>query len=78
MKPGWCWVHHQGLVFRRVTCGARRVLGTEPTRGDSKSPQAILDGCTGVPVRAVGRLLLKGKTHPLQAFEPLAATDGLT
>ena len=28
-----------------------------------------------VPVRAVGRVLLKGKSQPLQAFEPLAATD---
>ena len=37
--------------------------------------QAILDSCTGVPTRAVGRLLLKGKIQPLQAYEPLAATD---
>lgn len=37
--------------------------------------QAILDGCLGAPVRAVGRLLLKGKSQPLAAFEPLAASD---
>jgi adenylate cyclase len=36
--------------------------------------QAILDGCPGAPVRAVGRLLLKGKSQPLHAYEPLAAT----
>lgn len=37
--------------------------------------QAILDGCTGVAVRAVGRLLLKGKSQALQAYGPIAATD---
>ena len=37
--------------------------------------QATLDGCGDVPARAVGRLLLKGKTQALQAYEPLAATD---
>ncbi|MFZ4479071.1 MAG: CHASE2 domain-containing protein [Rhodoferax sp.] len=37
--------------------------------------QAILDGCPQAPVRAVGRLLLKGKKQPLRAFEPLAAND---
>ncbi len=37
--------------------------------------QAILDGCTGVPVRAVGRLLLKGKSHPLEVFTPQATLD---
>ena len=37
--------------------------------------QAILDGCPGVAARAVGRLVLKGKSQPLQAYEPLAATD---
>jgi adenylate cyclase len=37
--------------------------------------QAILDGCPGAPVRAVGRLVLKGKSLPLQAYEPLAACD---
>jgi adenylate cyclase len=37
--------------------------------------QAILDGCPEAPVRAVGRLLLKGKNQPLQAYEPLATTD---
>ena len=36
--------------------------------------QAILAGCTGALVRPVGRLLLKGKSQPLQAYEPLAAT----
>jgi adenylate cyclase len=37
--------------------------------------QAILDGCTDVRVRAVGRLVLKGKSVPLQVYEPLAATN---
>ncbi len=37
--------------------------------------QAIVDGCPDVPVRAVGRLVLKGKSHPLQVYEPLAATN---
>ena len=37
--------------------------------------QAIMDGCAGVPVRFVGRLVLKGKQQALQAYEPLAATD---
>lgn len=50
--------------------GVNKYLGTRVCVS-----QAILDGCTGVPVRAVGRVLLKGKTQPLQAFEPLAATD---
>jgi adenylate cyclase len=35
--------------------------------------QAIMEGCPNVPVRPVGRLLLKGKSQPLQTFEPLAA-----
>lgn len=35
----------------------------------------ILDGCKGVAVRAVGRLMLKGKSHPLQVYTPLAALD---
>lgn len=37
--------------------------------------QATLDGCGDLPARAVGRLLLKGKTQALQAYEPLAATN---
>jgi adenylate cyclase len=39
--------------------------------------QDILDGCRVVPVpmRAVGRLLLIGKTRPLQTFEPRVATN---
>ena len=50
--------------------GVNKYLGTRVCVS-----QAILDGCTGVPVRPVGRLLLKGKSQPLHAFEPLAATD---
>jgi adenylate cyclase len=50
--------------------GVNKYLGTRVCVS-----QAILDGCTGVAVRAVGRVLLKGKSQPLQAFEPLAATD---
>jgi len=37
--------------------------------------QAVLDGCTGVPTRAVGRLVLKGKTQALPVATPLAALD---
>ncbi|MDO9219340.1 MAG: adenylate/guanylate cyclase domain-containing protein, partial [Lacisediminimonas sp.] len=37
--------------------------------------QAIVDGCSGVPLRVVGRLVLKGKSQPLRAYEPLATTD---
>ncbi|MDB5894322.1 MAG: adenylate/guanylate cyclase protein, partial [Rhodoferax sp.] len=34
-----------------------------------------LDGCAGTRVRRVGRLVLKGKTEPLQVCQPL--NDGL-
>ncbi len=37
--------------------------------------QAILEGCTNACVRPVGRLLLKGKTEALQAFEPVDTLD---
>mgnify|MGYP000846086710 FL=1 len=37
--------------------------------------QAVLDGCVGVAVREVGRLLLKGKSQPLQVFTLIAALD---
>ena len=37
--------------------------------------QAVLDGCVGVAVREVGRLLLKGKSQPLQVFTPIATLD---
>jgi len=37
--------------------------------------EAILEGCPGLPVRPVGRLVLKGKTQWLQTYEPVAATD---
>lgn len=37
--------------------------------------QAILDGCTGVAVRPIGRLVLKGKRLPLQVFTPEATMD---
>lgn len=37
--------------------------------------QAILDGCTGVPTRRVGQLVLKGKSQPLLVHEPIATTD---
>lgn len=36
---------------------------------------AILEGCTDVPVRRVGQLVLKGKSKPLLVFEPLATTN---
>jgi adenylate cyclase len=37
--------------------------------------QAIVDGCPGLLARCVGRLVLKGKSQPLQVYEPLATTD---
>jgi adenylate cyclase len=37
--------------------------------------QDLLDGCTGVPVRAVGRVVLKGKRKALQVSTPDAALD---
>lgn len=37
--------------------------------------QDILDGCKAVSARSVGRLVLKGKSLPLQVYEPVAATD---
>lgn len=37
--------------------------------------QAILDGCTGVPVRRVGQLVLKGKSQALLVYEPIATTN---
>ncbi len=39
--------------------------------------QAILDGCAGADARAVGRLLLKGKSQPLQVFTPNATLDAV-
>jgi len=37
--------------------------------------QAIVDGCPGAPMRVVGRLVLKGRSQPLRAYEPLAVMD---
>jgi adenylate cyclase len=37
--------------------------------------QDLLDGCAGVAVRAVGRVVLKGKRQALQVFTPEAALD---
>jgi adenylate cyclase len=37
--------------------------------------KAILDGCNDVPARLVGRLVLKGKSQPLEVYEPLATMD---
>ena len=37
--------------------------------------QAVLDGCTGVAVRSVGQIVLKGKTQALQVYTPLATLD---
>ncbi len=47
--------------------GANKYLGTRVCVS-----QAVLDGCTGVPVRAVGQLLLKGKRQTVPVFAPLA------
>ena len=38
--------------------------------------EATLSGCSGVAVRPVGRLVLKGKSKALMVFEPLAASGG--
>ena len=37
--------------------------------------QTLLGGCRGVAVRAVGRVLLKGKSQPLAVFAPEATLD---
>ncbi len=37
--------------------------------------QATLDGCTGIAVRSIGRVLLKGKSQALQVFTPSATLD---
>ncbi|OYU45866.1 MAG: hypothetical protein CFE44_05270 [Burkholderiales bacterium PBB4] len=34
-----------------------------------------MDGCKGVPIRAVGKIVLKGKTQALQVYTPLATLD---
>ena len=38
--------------------------------------EATLAGCTGVAVRPVGTLVLKGKSEALMVFEPLATANG--
>ncbi|MES2948441.1 MAG: adenylate/guanylate cyclase domain-containing protein [Pseudomonadota bacterium] len=50
--------------------GANKHLGTRVCVS-----QAVLAGCTGVPVRTVGRILLKGKSQPLDIFTPNATLD---
>lgn len=37
--------------------------------------QAVLDGCAAIATRSVARLVLKGKTQPLQVFTPQAALN---
>ncbi|OYT92137.1 MAG: adenylate/guanylate cyclase domain-containing protein [Burkholderiales bacterium PBB3] len=37
--------------------------------------QAVLDGCSGVPTRCVGQIVLKGKTQALRVYAPLATLD---
>lgn len=37
--------------------------------------KAIMEGCTGVKARTVGRLVLKGKRYALQVFTPEATLD---
>ena len=37
--------------------------------------EALLDGCTGAAVRPLGRILLKGKSKPLQVFTPEATLE---
>jgi adenylate cyclase len=50
--------------------GANKYLGTRVCVS-----QATLDGCTGVAARPVGRILLKGKSQPLQVYTPSATLD---
>ena len=38
--------------------------------------EATLEGCQGVVVRPVGRLVLKGKTQPLMVYQPLLGEEG--
>ena len=38
--------------------------------------QAVLDGCTGVPSRCVGHIVLKGKTQALRVYTPVATLKG--
>ena len=38
--------------------------------------EAVHDACPAMPMRPIGRLLLKGKTQSLAVFEPLAAPAG--
>lgn len=52
--------------------GANKQLGTMVCVS-----QATLAGCPDASVRPVGRLLLKGKTQPLMAYEPLDASSDL-
>jgi adenylate cyclase len=40
--------------------------------------EATLSGCSGVAVRPVGRLVLKGKSEALMVFEPLATAQGVS
>jgi len=46
--------------------GANKYLGTLICVSE-----ATLSGCSNLPVRPIGRLLLKGKSIPLMVFEPL-------
>jgi len=48
--------------------GANKYLGTSICVSE-----ATLAGCPDIPARPIGRLRVKGKTIPLQVFEPLAA-----
>ncbi len=52
--------------------GANKQLGTMVCMSE-----VTLAGCPDALVRPVGRLLLKGKTHPLMAYEPLDASSDL-
>jgi len=48
--------------------GANKYLGTSICVSE-----ATLAGCPDIPARPIGRLRVKGKSIPLQVFEPLAA-----
>ena len=49
--------------------GANRYLGTLIC-----ASEAVLRACPNFAARPIGRLLLKGKSHPIMVFEPLPST----
>lgn len=50
--------------------GANKYLGTQICVSE-----ATLSACPEIQARPIGRILLKGKSRPIMAFEPIAAND---